>query len=189
MIRIVDFGSSKTPQIKACVEPFVPCEVVSDREFNEKLGLDASGLILSGAPILLSQIDYSSYLERYAWLKNYPKPLLGICFGHQLLGLLNQASVALQREDREMQWIEVIAKNPLWENIENPVLMQEDHCESISVPRNFVLSAASDPTVNEAMHHESLPQFGVQFHPEVSGKAGEQLIENFCKLVQIYKVS
>jgi GMP synthase (glutamine-hydrolysing) len=187
MIHIIDFGSSKTGQIKSCVEPFYSCTIIQERDYAEKNAQESSGIILSGAPILLSQIDNSLYLARFEWLKSYEKPILGICFGHQLMGLLHGASIALQKEDREMQWIEVIAQNPLWDDIENPVLMQEDHTESISIPRNFVLSATSDPTVNETMHHESKPHFGVQFHPEVSGPAGERLLENFCKVVQIFK--
>jgi GMP synthase (glutamine-hydrolysing) len=122
-----------------------------------------------------------------SWIKTYDKPILGICFGHQLLGLLHGASVSLQREDRDKQWIEVIAHNPLFDDLENPMEMQEDHCESISVPPGFVLSATSDATVNEAMHHKSKPFFGVQFHPEVSGPQGDLLLANFCKIVTIYK--
>jgi GMP synthase (glutamine-hydrolysing) len=80
----------------------------------------------------------------------------------------------------------VIAHNPLFDDLKNPVEMQEDHCESISVALGFELTATSDFTVNEAMHHKSLPFFGVQFHPEVSGKAGELLLENFCKLVKLF---
>jgi GMP synthase (glutamine-hydrolysing) len=93
----------------------------------------------------------------------------------------------MQREDRDLQWIEVIVHNPLFDDLENPVQMQEDHCESISIPPGFELNATSDLTVNEAMHHKSKPFFGVQFHPEVSGKSGELLLENFCNLVKIYK--
>jgi GMP synthase (glutamine-hydrolysing) len=187
MILLIDFGSSKAPLIEDAISKFADVQRVGYLDFDDKDLINYNGIVLSGAPILLSQIDYSKYVKDFQWLLSYDKPVLGICFGHQLLGLLHGASVALQREDRDLQWIEVIAQNPLFDDVENPVQMMEDHCESISIPPGFELSATSDYTVNEAMHHKSKPFFGVQFHPEVSGKAGELLLENFCNLVKIYK--
>ncbi len=187
MILLIDFGSSKAPLIEDVLRKFSAVERIGYYDFDEKTLNKYSAVVLSGAPILLSQIDYSQYITDFQWILTYNKPLLGICFGHQLLGLLHGAGVSMQREDRDLQWIEVIAHNPLFDDLENPIQMQEDHCESISIPPGFELSATSDYTVNEAMHHKSKPFFGVQFHPEVSGKAGELLLENFCNLVKIYK--
>lgn len=186
MILLIDFGSSKAPLIEDILMKFASVERIGYYDFDEKKLQKYSAVVFSGAPILLSQIDNSKYIADFQWVKQYNKPILGICFGHQLLGLLFGASVSLQREDRGMQWIEVIAHNPLFDDLENPVEMQEDHCESISVAPGFELTATSDFTVNEAMHHKSLPFFGVQFHPEVSGNAGELLLENFCKLVKLF---
>jgi GMP synthase (glutamine-hydrolysing) len=187
MILIVDFGSSKTPFIEDAVSKIHGCLSVGYYDFDEKTVEKYDGVIFSGAPILLTEVDQEPYLKTMDWVNNYNKPILGICFGHQLLGLLHGASVSMQREDRDLQWIEVIAHNPLFDDLDNPMEMQEDHCESISVPPGFVLSATSDATVNEAMHHKNKPFFGVQFHPEVSGRQGDQLLANFCKIVEIYK--
>lgn len=186
MILLIDFGSSKAPLIEDILMKFASVERIGYYDFDEKTLQKYSAVVFSGAPILLTQIDYDQYIKHIQWVMNFEKPILGICFGHQLLGLLHGASVSMQREDRGMQWIEVIAHNPLFDDLENPVKMQEDHCESISVPPGFELSATSDFTVNEAMHHKSKPFFGVQFHPEVSGHAGELLLENFCKLVKLF---
>lgn len=187
MILIVDFGSSKTPWIEESIAKNIDCVCVGYFDFDEKSVEKYAGVIFSGAPIMLTEVDQTPYLKTMDWVKTYNKPILGICFGHQLLGLLHDASVSMQREDRDLQWVEVIAHNPLFDDLNNPVEMQEDHCESISVPLGFVLSATSDATVNEAMHHKSKPFFGVQFHPEVSGPQGDQLLANFCKIVEIYK--
>lgn len=187
MILLFDFGSSKAPLIEDVLRKSTEVERIGYLDFDEKDLPKYNGIVFSGAPILLSQIDFSQYIKDFQWVLTYEKPILGICFGHQLLGLLHGASVAMQHEDRDMQWIEVIAHNPLFDDLENPVQMQEDHCESISIPPGFELTAASDFTVNEAMHHKSKPFFGVQFHPEVSGSPGELLLENFCKLVKLFK--
>jgi len=187
MILLVDFGSNKAKLIEDAINKIDVCERIGYFDFDEKTIDQYQGVVFSGAPILLSEIDYSAYLKAFEWVLTYKKPILGICFGHQLLGLIHKATVSMQHEDRGMQWIEVIAHNPLFDDLENPVEMQEDHCESISVPPGFELCATSDFTVNEAMHHKSKPIFGVQFHPEVSGKNGELLIENFCKIVQLFQ--
>jgi GMP synthase (glutamine-hydrolysing) len=187
MILLIDFGSNKAPFIQEIVEVLMPCEKIGYFDFDEKSVDRYDGIIFSGAPILLSEIDKAPYLKDFQWVLDYQKPILGICFGHQLLGLVHGAEIAMQREDRDWQWIEVIAHNPLFDDIENLVEMREDHCESISVPRGFELAATSDYTVNEAMHHKSKPFFGVQFHPEVSDSQGTLLIHNFCHFVKIFK--
>jgi GMP synthase (glutamine-hydrolysing) len=109
---------------------------------------------------------------------------LGICFGHQILGMVYGASIARQKEDRSWQEIEIIQDSELFENFGKTVLMVEDHCESISVPPHFNLLASSDACVNEAMQHQEKKMFGVQFHPEVSGDNGEKIITNFIDILK-----
>ena len=187
MILIIDFGSTKTTWIEKSIFQSMPCKTIAYFDFDEKSIQDYDAVIFSGAPILLTEIDQEPYLKTFEWVRTFEKPILGICFGHQLLGLLHGASVSMQREDRDWQWIEAIAHSPIFDDLDNPVAMQEDHCESISVPPGFELSATSDTTVNEAMHHKNKPFFGVQFHPEISGPQGERLLLNFCRIVEIFK--
>lgn len=165
----------------------MPCKKIGYFDFDEKTVDNYDAIVFSGAPILLSEVDKTPYFKDFNWILDYQKPILGICFGHQLLGMIHGAEIAMQREDRDWQWIEVIAHNPLFDDLVNPVQLREDHCESISVPRGFELAATSDFTVNEAMHHKSKPFFGVQFHPEVSDGQGAQILHNFCKFVKKFK--
>jgi GMP synthase (glutamine-hydrolysing) len=185
MITFIDCGSSKSPFIAEIIERFHPVKTVGLNDFSAKDILESSdAIVISGAPILLSEIDPTPYLEKMKWIATFEKPLLGICFGHQLLGMTFGAGISRQREDRDWQTIEVIEPCVLFENLEPTLQMMEDHCESISIPPHFVLSATSDACVNEAMFHQNKPLFGVQFHPEVSGEDGIRLLENFVKLVQ-----
>lgn len=184
MITIIDCGSTKTPAIVDSIQQFHPVNCVSLNELNADTILNADAIIISGAPILLTEIDQSKYTKQFEWIKSFHKPLLGICFGHQIIGLIYSASISKQREDRTWNEVEIICPNPLFEGLEAIHSMMEDHCESISVPIGFKLAATSDTCVNEAMFHEHLPYFGVQFHPEVSGKNGLKLLENFVKIVE-----
>lgn len=183
MIAVIDCGSSKTPQIAQQLEEYIDVQVLGLMDFKAENLAQFDGVVLSGAPILLTDIDPTTYLQHLSWIKTYDKPLLGICFGHQIIGLLHGARVSKMREDRGFQEIELIKDDSLFERLPDVFEMQEDHCEHISVPHGFDLLACSDACINEAMKHKEKPMYGVQFHPEVSGNFGHVLLENFACLV------
>lgn len=182
MILIVDCGSAKTPQIASLLEEFCDTKTVGFHDLSEEMLEGFKGIVISGSPILITEINMTPYLEHVSWLKMCTKPILGICFGHQLLGLLHGAFGAKMREDRDWQEIEVIEDSPLFNRLPICFDMMEDHCEHINVPPGFQLIAASDACINEAMQHQEKLMFGVQFHPEVSGNYGAILLENFYTL-------
>jgi GMP synthase (glutamine-hydrolysing) len=183
MIGIVHFGSTKTTKIADCLSLLGYSSKIIDWQQAETVNWNAfSGIILSGAPVLLSQMDHSEYIKRFYFLKNTKIPVLGICFGHQLLGLLFNASVFMGEAVRQETEIKIIIATKLFEGFENTTLMLEDHTEGITESSSFTTLASSEKYKVEAMQHFTLPIFGVQFHPEVSGKNGMQLLHNFCKL-------
>jgi len=182
MILIIDFGSQKTPYIEQSVDEFMDFETIGFQEFTEECLVNKKGVIFSGAPLLITEIDIVPYIEKIKWVERFSKPVLGICVGHQLIGLLFGAFGSRMKEDRDWQTIEVFEECDLFEKLPTEIDMMEDHCESISIPPNFMLVASSDACVNEAMKHSSRNVFGVQFHPEVSGNHGRVLFENFVKL-------
>ena len=184
MMLIVDCGSSKTPYIASIMEEFCDTKTVGFHDLTVEMAKDVRGIIFSGAPLLITDINMTPYTEHVSWIKEYPKPVLGICFGHQLLGLLHGAFGAKMREDRDWQEIERIEDSPLFDRLPDCFDMMEDHCEHINVPPGFRLIAASDACINEAMQHEDKFIFGVQFHPEVSGNYGAILLENFYAICE-----
>jgi GMP synthase (glutamine-hydrolysing) len=183
MIALIDCGSSKTPQIAHHLEEYTDVQLIGLMDFKPEQLDDFEGVVLSGAPILLTEIDPTPYLLHLSWINHFNKPLLGICFGHQMIGLLHGARVSKMREDRDFQEIEVLKDDMLFERLPDIFEMQEDHCEHISVPHGFDLLACSDACINEAMKHREKPIYGVQFHPEVSGNYGHVLLANFANLV------
>ncbi|TNE53255.1 MAG: hypothetical protein EP338_12015 [Bacteroidetes bacterium] len=182
MILIIDCGSNKVPSIEYAVDLSCDYQTVGVFDLTEEQLNQAMGVIISGAPILVTEIDLSPYQTAFSWIKDYSKPVLGICFGHQILGLIHGAYAARQKDDRDWQTIELIEDSLLFDKFPFEFKMVEDHCENISVPSDFKLLAVSDACVNEAMEHESKTLFGVQFHPEVSGNMGTLLIENFVNI-------
>lgn len=179
MICILDCGSSKVPYIEEMVDEFCDFTTIPILEFSAERLQEFKGILISGAPLLITEQNISSYLKQVEWIKSTPIPVLGICFGHQLIGLTFGAFGSRMKEDRDWQVIEAFEESILFQKLPQEVEMMEDHCETISIPANFKLIASSDACVNEAMEHTELPLFGIQFHPEVSGNHGGIVIENF----------
>ncbi|MBM3164997.1 MAG: homoserine O-succinyltransferase [Bacteroidetes bacterium] len=181
-LLIINFGSNKITHLEEMLYEFADYITLPFDETDETTPSNFDGIILSGAPILITEQNIAPYLEKLTWLKTTVKPVLGICFGHQILGLLFNASAARMKECRSMNEIEQFEECPILNRLPQVFEMQEDHCESISIPDEFVLVANSDECINEVMQHESKALYGVQFHPEVSGSYGAIIFENFVSL-------
>lgn len=182
MIGIIDCGSQKVTYIEQAVDTVCDFETIPLFDLAKHDLSKFDGIIISGAPILITEVDLHPYLKAFSWIKEYEKPIFGICFGHQMLGMTFGAFASRQKEDRDWQTIESYLDSPLFDKLPPEFEMMEDHCECISIPKEFKLLAGSDACVNEAMQHESKDLYGVQFHPEVSGNQGFLLIENFVNI-------
>jgi GMP synthase (glutamine-hydrolysing) len=184
MIIILDCGSAKVPDIEQMVDEFMDYKTIPFLDFSPDKHADITGIIISGAPLLITEMNMENHLSASGWIKTIDKPVLGICFGHQMIGLQHGAFGSKIREDRSWQEIEQMESDRLFSRIPNVFNMMEDHCEVISIPQDFKLLASSDASINEAMRHNTKHLYGVQFHPEVSGNMGSVLIENFIKICQ-----
>ncbi|MEY3236424.1 MAG: hypothetical protein RI883_525 [Bacteroidota bacterium] len=179
MILILNCGSSKTQYIEEIIDEFSDFKTLPILEFKEEDLENCAGVVITGAPLLITEQNILPFIEKLAWIKETAIPVLGICFGHQLMGLVFGAFGSRMREDRDWQTIEVFEDCPLFDKLPTEFEMMEDHCETISIPPGFKLVGTSDACVNEAMQHSSLPLFGIQFHPEISGNLGRVIFDNF----------
>lgn len=189
MITVVNFGSSKTAQIISVVRELgYECEERKWDEFssedyarlNDAIGQGKQEkIIFSGSPTFLTEVDHTPYLERFSCIKQGKIPVLGICFGHQVMGILHGAKIFRGKPIREEISIHVVKQDKLFEGLYPATRMTEDHTEGISLPASFIHLAYSSEYAIEAMRHPTLPLWGTQFHPEVSGGNGKRLIKNF----------
>jgi GMP synthase (glutamine-hydrolysing) len=183
MYHVIDFGSTKVPLIQAMIEINGHSTTVHPWEtVDPETLINAEGIVLSGSPTFLTEVDHRPYMQQCGFLKHLSIPVLGICFGHQILGILHGAKIYRGPEVREPNLISVLQPDPLFEELGKQTRMTEDHTEGITLPEGFIHLASSESYFNEGMKHPSRKIWGVQFHPEVSGVNGIKFFRNFCGL-------
>jgi GMP synthase (glutamine-hydrolysing) len=183
MIRIIDCGSEYVSRFSEILgEASLVHDTVSIKRKGGLESESATGYIVSGAPILFTEEDPKPYLDVLRFLVDVEVPVLGVCFGHQIIGMLHRATIRKGNMVRGSFEIEFLKECELFKDIQNGTRFHEYHEEYINVPNTFEPLARSGSCENEAMKHVSKPLYGVQFHPEMSGEAGERLLKNFSGL-------
>jgi GMP synthase (glutamine-hydrolysing) len=178
-IAILDFGSQYTQLIARRIREInVYSEIFPwDAPQSQVMALQPKGFILSGGP--------SSVYEPGApvlpdFLKDNHLPILGICYGMQLLThyLGGRVAPSLEREYGPAV-IETIQANPLIPEGSHPVWMSHgDRIEML--PPGFNQLAVSGSSPYAAMGDEQGRRFGVQFHPEVHHTpGGKEMLHRF----------
>ena len=183
MICIIDCGTCWLEEIKNNVaELNYPYKVIKLDEIKAGKFASFSGIIISGAPTLLTKVEQEKYLELFKFIKNIDVPVLGICLGHQIMGLVYRSRISAGKKINKKERIEIVKQDDLFLNIENNALFKEDHAEFITLPNEFILLAKSKSCANEAMRHKRKVLYGLQFHPEVSNDNGNKIFRNFLNL-------
>ena len=187
-ILIIDFGSQFTQLIARRIrESGVYSEIISHKKVkNKNIDNSIKGIILSGGPLNVYQINKYSFDKRI--IENQI-PVLGICFGHQILSKLNGGRVkqskyrefglANIRKKRES----ILTKNFFNKKNINKVWMS--HADQVSkLPKNFNVIASSQNSKFAIIENKKKNFYGVQFHPEVTHtENGKKLINNFIFLI------
>ncbi|HUL70490.1 MAG TPA: glutamine-hydrolyzing GMP synthase [Gemmatimonadales bacterium] len=181
-ILIIDFGAQYTQLIARRVrEAHVYCEIHPPSRTVEWIKVwGAKGIILSGGP---ASVYGENVPTADPALLELGVPILGICYGMQLIAHLAGGKVvpASRREYGRAQI--TIKGGKLFQGFsageETPVWMSHgDHIDS--PPPGFTVTAASPNSPVGAFEHQTKPIYGVQFHPEVAHTPrGEEIIENF----------
>ena len=112
----------------------------------------------------------------------YDKPLLGICYGGQILALTLGCTLKKMEKIQDIVKINILKDSALLPNYES-VQMFESHNFCVSkLSEKFTLLGSSKACDNEFFCLNGKPLFGTQFHPEKSGKHGKYMMENFLKM-------
>ena len=130
----------------------------------------------------MTQVDKQEFLEPFKFVKEANVPILGVCLGHQIIGLLHGSDIHHGAKIKKKENIEFVAEDELFAGVETNSLFQESHSEHITLPGGFELLAKSHRCENEAMKHKQKKIYGVQFHPEASDDCGRAVLGNFARM-------
>jgi len=148
------------------------------------------GVALSGSPDMLSekrtQAKFASEIDA---IRESRVPVLGVCFGHQMMAIAFGSEVIKDRE-HVLKFVRtrVLTNDSLFEGLPRSMVLLESRYEvAKSLPEGFDLLASSDTSQVAAMKHRTRPLYGVQSHPERYSKEnpdGNRLIGNFIRLLK-----
>jgi len=178
-IAILDFGSQYAQLIARRVrEAHVYCELFPwDAPSDQVLAIDPKGFILSGGPA-------SVYAEGAPTLLPYilesKLPILGLCYGMQLLAYTLGGAVA-RASEREYgpATLEPLIPGSLLEGLSKVWMSHGDRITRM--PEGFIALARSANSPVAAMGDFARKYFAVQFHPEVKHTPnGAALLEHFA---------
>ncbi|MBU3904894.1 MAG: gamma-glutamyl-gamma-aminobutyrate hydrolase family protein [Nanoarchaeota archaeon] len=161
-------------------------EVVNYKRCKKHVDKDISGLIISGSPHHATiTMPYEKDLILDAVQKKIP--VLGICGGHQVLGLLFGGKVGNHKKPVKGYYkIKFMKRRCIFNELpEKLSIMFESHRNYVTLPKSFELLGTSTKTKNEAMKMKRKSVYGVQFHPEMSGYLGEIIFKNFCNICKV----
>ncbi|MBK9936088.1 MAG: glutamine-hydrolyzing GMP synthase [Cytophagaceae bacterium] len=178
-ILIIDFGSQYTQLIARRVrELHVYCEIHPFHKIPE-ITSNIKGIILSGSPSSVRE-EGSPNIDMSFRGK---VPVLGICYGAQLLAIKNGGNVEASetREYGRAFLHDFDNSNHLFDGIKDNTQVWMSHGDSITaLPTNSRLLASTNSVKNAGFVFNNELTFGIQFHPEVThSEDGKKLLQNF----------
>ena len=139
-----------------------------------------SHLILSDSALFATQENENDKKIYYIIQQFINKRILGICYGHQILAkALMKKNVCRKSNTPELGWRKVeLTTNSLFKGITKPVFYESHLEEVFSLSDDFTIIASNSNCDIQGYQYKNLPIWGVQFHPEVTFKFGQQSIKN-----------
>ena len=175
-ILIIDYGSQFTQLIARRIRELgVYSRIISHNKIklNDVLSNNVGGLILSGGPLNVYQSNKIKFDKR---ILNLGIPILGICFGHQILSKTLGGRVKRSKY-REFGLASIKKKNKSilgrdFFNSKNTCDVWMSHSDEVSkLPKGFSVIASTNNSKFAMIENLKKKIFGIQFHPEATHSA------------------
>ena len=194
-ILVLDFGGQYNQLIARRVRSLsVYSEIknynkITAEEIKEN---DYKGIIFTGGPNSVYNPDSPHFSKD---ILSLGIPILGICYGHQLLAYLAGGTIASSDNNSEYgKTILFIKESTLLKGIKEESVCWMSHTDYVKeLPEGFKITAYTNNCSCAAMEDVSRNLYGVQFHPEVTHtEYGQQVLRNFifniCKCEPNWKM-
>jgi GMP synthase (glutamine-hydrolysing) len=181
LVLIIDFGGQYSQLIARRVrECGIYCEIVPYTYSLEKIrAKNPKGIIFTGGPKSVSE-EGAPTVDSKIFELNIP--ILGICFGHQLIAhLLGGEVKSSDRREYGKTDVNLAEDSALFKGMEGKKQCWMSHTYYVSkVPEGFTVTASSEECPTAAMSNRERNIYGVQFHPEVEHTPfGKDILKNF----------
>ncbi|MBV8902932.1 MAG: glutamine-hydrolyzing GMP synthase [Acidobacteriia bacterium] len=177
-ITVLDAGGQYTHLIARRVRDLgVYAEVQPSDASAEELAT-RKGVIISGGPASVFEPG-SPNIDARVFTSGVP--VLGICYGHQLMAHHLGGSVRRgERGEYGLAQLTLGCEDALWKGVGDSQIWMSHFDTVSSVPPGFRITASSGTSQIAAMSHPARKLFGLQFHPEVvHTREGKRILENF----------
>ena len=195
-VLIIDFGSQVTKLIARRIRELgVYSEIITPGDLFKIQKFDKiKGIILSGGPATVTARKYQSVPKKIFEKKI---PVLGICYGLQLIAKLFGGEIKPSKKTREFgrallfkKKFSQLTKNFL--NKKKSVWMSHEDAV-VKLPKNFTVIASTKDSKLTIIENSKKKIYGVQFHPEVTHtENGKIIFKNFlfsiCKIKKNWRI-
>ena len=190
-VLIVDFGSQVTKLIARRIRDLgVYSEIITPNNIKKiKDFKSVKGIVLSGGPSTVTSQKFQS-IPKEIFSSNIP--ILGICYGLQLIAKLFGGKIKPSKKRREFgrAFIFEKKKSVLTKNFfsHNCSVWMSHQDALVKLPKNFKLIAYTRDSKLTIIENTKAKIYGVQFHPEVTHTdKGNQIFKNFLFLICRFK--
>jgi GMP synthase (glutamine-hydrolysing) len=177
-ITVLDTGGQYTHLIARKVRELGVYADVQPSETSAERLRSRKGIIISGGPASVYEPG-SPDIDRNILTSGVP--ILGICYGHQLLA--HHLGGKVQKGDRGeygAAHLNVAFPDALWNGVQNSQIWMNHRDTVAAAPAGFRVTACTETSGIAAMSNPHRKLFGLQFHPEVvHTHAGARILENF----------
>lgn len=185
VILVVDFGSQYAHLIARRIRELkVYSQIVfPDISVSDIKKISPKGIILSGGP--RSVYEKGAPLltkEAFDYVIKEEIPLLGICYGHQLIALKLGGSVKDEKKkEYGIATVEILESEGLFDGMGKKETVWMSHGDQVyEIPPNFVITSKTGSSPVAAFRNSSKKIYGLQWHPEVvHTKNGKKILSNF----------
>ncbi len=191
-ISVLDTGGQYTHLIARKIRELGVYADVQPSDLSANELRSRKGIIISGGP---ASVYEPSSPQIDPDILNSGIPVLGICYGHQLLAYHLGGSVEKgERGEYGVAHLTLASSDALWNGVENSQIWMSHRDTVATAPSGFRVIASTETSGIAAMSDPSRNLFGLQFHPEVAHThAGTRILENFifgvCNATRDWDVS
>lgn len=182
-IIVLDYGSQYNQLIVRRIRDLGVFAALVHPEDLDSIDLSkVKGFVLSGGPNSVYEEGAPQLHEKILSLH---LPVLGICYGMQLIAhALGGKVESHEKKEYGLTYIHIHHHSVLTKELPFDLKVFMSHGDQVKVlPNHFISLASSSSTQHVMIMHESLPIFGIQFHPEVRHtEHGLDIMDRFISL-------